>query len=94
MRDPSTQLAEEMSASSLVQPSLTPPSRRLSNVPGLSTSSSPGRNLTHAPHVRSRLSTHSIAEEIGNSGTSGDESPALAEEEEEDEPFIFPQDNL
>ena len=76
LRDPSTQLAEEMSSSSLIQTSITPPSRRLSNVPGLSTSSSPSRALAHAPHVRSRLSTHSIVEEstsgtASGSGTSG-----------------------
>ena len=99
MRDPSTQLAEEMSSSSLIQTSITPPSRRLSNVPGLSTSSSPNRTLTHAPHVRSRLSTHSIAEEAsGASAVSGEgsDSPKIpeAEEEEDDEPFIFPQDNF
>ena len=62
----SSELADEMSSSSLVQTSLTPPSRRLSNVPGLSTSSSPSRMQPHAPHVRSRLSTQSIAEEIGS----------------------------
>lgn len=75
LRDPSAQLADEMSASSLLHhTSITPPSRRLSNVPGLSTSSSPSRALAHAPHVRSRLSTHSIVEESGSataSGTSG-----------------------
>ncbi|KAF2172398.1 hypothetical protein M409DRAFT_17632 [Zasmidium cellare ATCC 36951] len=100
MRDPNTQLAEEMSSSSLIQTSATPPSRRLSNVPGLSTSSSPSRALTHAPHVRSRLSTHSIAEEItSRSGASGEgsDSPKIHEEDEEEEdeePFIFPQDNV
>lgn len=95
------QLAEQMSASSLIQQSGTPPSRRLSNVPGLSTSSSPSRALAggaHAPFVRSRLSTHSIAEEVtgaGSGGLSGSDSPKIHEEEEEDEePFIFPQDNL
>ena len=101
MRDPSTQLAEEMSSSSLIHTSSTPPSRRLSNVPGLSTSSSPSRALAHAPHVRSRLSTHSIVEEAtgasGISGASGEgsDSPKIHEEEEEedDEPFIFPHDN-
>lgn len=98
------QLAEQMSASSLIQQSSTPPSRRLSNVPGLSTSSSPSRALAggaHAPFVRSRLSTHSIAEEVtgaGSGGLSGSDSPKIHEEEEEEEedeePFIFPQDNL
>lgn len=81
MRGDSAQLADEMSSSSLMQS--TPPSRRLSNVPGLSTSISPNRTVTHAPHVRSRLSTHSIAE------GDGVEEP---EEEEEDEPFIFQQE--
>lgn len=71
LRDPSAQLAEEMSSSSLIQTSITPPSRRLSNVPGLSTSSSPSRALAHAPHVRSRLSTHSIVEESASGTTSG-----------------------
>jgi len=85
--DPSEKLAEEMGASSLIQASSTPPSRRLSNVPGLSISSSPSRALAHAPHVRSRLSTHSIAEERAGS----DSSQRVAEDEEdEDEPFIFP----
>lgn len=97
LRDPSTQLAEEMSSSSLIQTSLTPPSRRLSNVPGLSTSSSPSRTLAYAPHVRSRLSTHSIAEEASAALGEGSDSPNIREEieeEEDDEPFIFPQDNL
>lgn len=103
MRDPGAQLADEMSASSLIQTSSTPPSRRLSNVPGLSTSSSPSRAQAYAPHVRSRLSTHSIAEEVtGASGASGEgsDSPRIREEEEEEEeeedeePFIFPQDNV
>jgi len=97
MRDPNAQLAEEMSASSLIQTSSTPPSRRLSNVPGLSTSSSPSRALAHTPHVPSRLSTHSIAEEVsGASGASGEGSlsPQVREEEEDEEPFIFPQDNV
>ncbi|EME49157.1 hypothetical protein DOTSEDRAFT_49472 [Dothistroma septosporum NZE10] len=99
MRDPNTQLAEEMSSSSLIQTSsATPPSRRLSNVPGLSTSSSPSRALTHVPHVRSRLSTHSIAEEIsGSSRASGEgsDSPKIHEEDEEEEdeePLLFAQD--
>lgn len=101
MRDPSTQLAEEMSSSSLIQTSITPPSRRLSNVPGLSTSSSPSRALAqHAPHVRSRLSTHSIVEEpTGASGTSGEgsDSPKIHEDQDEEDdelPFIFPHDNF
>ncbi|CAK3886121.1 Autophagy-related 13 [Lecanosticta acicola] len=103
MKDPGAQLADEMSASSLIQTSSTPPSRRLSNVPGLSTSSSPSRAQTYAPHVRSRLSTHSVAEEIsGASGASGEglDSPKIREEEEhedqeeDEEPFIFPQDNV
>ena len=104
LRDPNTQLAEEMSSSSLLQTSVTPPSRRLSNVPALSTSSSPSRALAHAPHVRSRLSTQSIAEEItavaGNT-REGSDSPKIGEAEEEEEaeeddeePFIFPQDNF
>ncbi|KAF7191276.1 Autophagy-related protein [Pseudocercospora fuligena] len=93
------QLDDAMSSSSLLQTSGTPPSRRLSNVPGLSTSSSPSRALAHAPYVRSRLSTHSIAEEVtGASGASGgSDSPQIHEEEEDEEdeePFIFPQDNI
>jgi autophagy-related protein 13 len=90
-----------MSSSSLIQPSLTPPSRRLSNVPGLSISSSPSRALAHAPHVRSRLSAHSIAEEVtGAAGASGEgsDSPKIqeeeAEEEDDDMPFIFASDNV
>ncbi|SMR52026.1 unnamed protein product [Zymoseptoria tritici ST99CH_3D1] len=98
---PGSQLAEEMSSSSLIQTSATPPSRRLSNVPGLSISSSPSRALAHAPHVRSRLSAHSIAEEVtGASAASGEgsDSPKIQEEEAEDEdddmPFIFASDNV
>ncbi|KAK3686483.1 autophagy protein 13 [Vermiconidia calcicola] len=95
LRDPNAQLAEEMSSSSLFQTSITPPSRRLSNVPGLSTSSSPSRALaSHAPHVRSRLSTHSIAEEAASGESSA--SPRVPEEDEEEDdelPFIFSQDN-
>ncbi|KAM3419008.1 Autophagy-related protein 13 [Cercospora zeina] len=93
-------LDEAMSASSLLHQSGTPPSRRLSNVPGLSTSSSPSRAIAgaHAPFVRSRLSTHSIAEEVtgASGGLSGSDSPKINEEEEEEdeEPFIFPQDNI
>jgi autophagy-related protein 13 len=105
MRDPGLQLAEEMSSSSLIQSSVTPPSRRLSNVPGLSISSSPSRALAHQPHVRSRLSTHSIAEEIsgasgvsGASGASGEglDSPKIQEEEEDEDdmPFIFASDQI
>ena len=102
LRDPNAQLADEMSSSSLIR--ATPPSLRSSNVPGLSVSSSPSRAVTHAPHVRSRLST-SIAEEAtvgsrasGNSGVSGEgsDSPKIPEAEEDDtdeEPFIFPHDN-
>lgn len=102
-RDPTMQLAEEMSSSSLIQASVTPPSRRLSNVPGLSTSSSPSRMLAHMPHVRSRLSTHSIVEEpaggsgIGGSGgvtsgASGDapESPRLPDVDAADEDYEEP----
>jgi autophagy-related protein 13 len=100
----SSELADEMSSSSLVQTSLTPPSRRLSNVPGLSTSSSPSRMQPHAPHVRSRLSTQSIAEEIGGSEKGRKPEREVEEEDEEagdegeesddDEPFIFQQDNI
>ncbi|KAK4549537.1 hypothetical protein LTR36_006534 [Oleoguttula mirabilis] len=43
LRDPNAALADDMASSSLLQASNTPPSRRLSNVPGLSTSSSPSR---------------------------------------------------
>ncbi|KAK5113344.1 hypothetical protein LTR62_003443 [Meristemomyces frigidus] len=78
MRDPSGQLADEMSASSLLNHGSTPPSRRLSNVPALSTSSSP--RPSHVPHVRSRLSTQSIAEEAAARGPDdedGDEEPLL-----------------
>lgn len=97
IRDGSTALAEEMSSSTYLFPSsnVTPPSRRLSNVPGLSISSSPSRALTYAPHVRSRLSTHSIAEEVtvaSGGSAEGAESPNIREEDEEDEPFIFPQE--
>lgn len=105
MRDPGLQLAEEMSSSSLIQSSVTPPSRRLSNVPGLSVSSSPSRALAHQPHVRSRLSTHSIAEETsgasgvsGTSGASGEglDSPKIQEEDEDEDdmPFIFASDQV
>ncbi|KAF2485533.1 autophagy-related protein 13-domain-containing protein [Neohortaea acidophila] len=101
MRDPSTQLAEEMSSSSLIQTSSTPPSRRLSNVPGLSISSSPSRALTHAPHVRSRLSVAEppLASSAASASGEGSSSPGIREVEEEDdeEPFIFPHhqdDNL
>jgi autophagy-related protein 13 len=94
-------IADEMSSSSLVQTSLTPPSRRLSNVPGLSTSSSPSRMQPHAPHVRSRLSTQSIAEEIGSEKGRKPEREVEEEDEEvndddsdDDEPFIFQQDNI
>ena len=97
----SSELADEMSSSSLVQASLTPPSRRLSNVPGLSTSSSPSRMQPHAPHVRSRLSTQSIAEEISSEKGRKpereveEEDEAVDEEEsDDDEPFIFQQDNI
>lgn len=104
LRDPSAQLADEMSSSSLIQTSITPPSRRLSNVPGLSMSSSPSRALAHAPHVRSRLSTSIVEEGTGGprasaiSGVSGEgsDSPKIPETEEDDtdeEPFIFPHDN-
>lgn len=84
----SSELADEMSSSSLIQTSLTPPSRRLSNVPGLSTSSSPGRVLAHAPHVRSRLSTHSIAEERQARDAEDEQNSS------DEEPFIFQQDNI
>ncbi|OQO13278.1 hypothetical protein B0A48_01506 [Cryoendolithus antarcticus] len=90
MTTASSELAEEMSSSSLIQTSLTPPSRRLSNVPGLSVSSSPSRAMAHAPHVRSRLSTQSIAEEREERR----ELERAQEESDEDEPFIFQQDNL
>ncbi|KAM0723817.1 hypothetical protein Q7P37_000807 [Cladosporium fusiforme] len=96
----SSELAEEMSSSSLVQTSLTPPSRRLSNVPGLSTSSSPNRMQPHVPHVRSRLSTQSIAEEIGSDKSRRPEQEVEEEDEQgeeesdDDEPFIFQQDNI
>ncbi|KAK5124918.1 hypothetical protein LTR85_001108 [Meristemomyces frigidus] len=61
LRDGNSALADDMASSSLLQASNTPPSRRLSNVPGLSTSSSPSRAAFAA--VRSRLSTNSIKEE-------------------------------
>ena len=82
LRDTGAQLADEMSAS------VTPPSRRLSNVPGLSVSPpvSPSSRVAmtrdpagglasmtttataaqHVPFVRSRLSVHSVAEEVGD----------------------------
>lgn len=103
------ELADEISSSSLIQTSLTPPSRRLSNVPALSTSSSPSsRPLAHAPHVRSRLSTHSIVEEKEGSDEGKTEEDDEEDEEEgrragrddgnddddDDEPFIFQQDNI
>ncbi len=95
MRTDSSQLAEEMSSSSLIQS--TPPSRRLSNVPGLSISSSPGRVQPHAPHVRSRLSTHSIVEEaasaVAASASSGQGTGMLEEEEDEELPFLFQHDD-
>lgn len=98
MRDPSSALADEMSASSLIQGSSgTPPSRRLSNVPGLSTSSSPSRVLAYQPHVRSRLSTHSIAEENSRHPQNTARGPPVVggeDEEGEDEPFIFPQEDI
>jgi len=98
MRDPSSALADEMSASSLIQGSSgTPPSRRLSNVPGLSTSSSPSRVLAYQPHVRSRLSTHSIAEENSRHHHNPARGPSVVggeDEEGEDEPFIFPQEDI
>ncbi|OQO03983.1 hypothetical protein B0A48_10626 [Cryoendolithus antarcticus] len=68
MTTASSELADEMSSSSLIQTSLTPPSRRLSNVPGLS----------------------SIAEEREERR----ELERAQEESDEDEPFIFQQDNL
>lgn len=98
-----------MSSSSLVQQSssLTPPSRRLSNVPGLSTSSSPNRAQPHVPHVRSRLSTQSIAEERGEEKgrrpergveeeveVEGAGSEEDDDDDDDDEPFIFQQDNI
>ncbi|EMC99779.1 hypothetical protein BAUCODRAFT_350618 [Baudoinia panamericana UAMH 10762] len=88
LRDTSSQLSEEME-SSLVLSSTTPPSRRLSNVPGLSTSSSPSsRAHAYAPPVRSRLSTQSIAEEARI-------LPAIpADTDEGDEPFIFQTEEL
>jgi autophagy-related protein 13 len=97
----SSELADEMSSSSLVQTSVTPPSRRLSNVPGLSISSSPSRMQPHVPHVRSRLSTQSIAEEISSEKGRKPEREVEEEDEEVDEddsddeePFIFQQDNI
>lgn len=88
------QLADEMSSSSLIQASSTPSSRRLSNVPGLSTSSSPSRAVTHVPHVRSRLSAHSVAEEPSSASAASGESSTSPKvplaEEDDDEPFIFP----
>lgn len=85
MHDPNAQLADEMSASSLVQQSTTPDSRRASHVPSLSTSSSPSRAFgQHAPlHGRSRLSG-SIREESRAS--------PIGQEEEEEEPFLFQPD--
>lgn len=77
LREPSAQLADDMSASSLLNQGSTPPSRRLSNVPALSTSSSP--RPTHVPHVRSRPSTQSIAEEASHppEDDGSDEEPLL-----------------
>jgi autophagy-related protein 13 len=98
MRGDSSALAEEMSSSSLLN--TTPPSRRLSNVPGLSvsSSSSPSRVQPHAPHVRSRLSTQSIAEEAANvvaaAASSVGRSGAVEEEEEDELPFLFQHDDV
>ncbi|KAK5696633.1 autophagy protein 13 [Elasticomyces elasticus] len=87
LREESEWLADDMSASSLLHKAPTPPSRRLSNVPALSTSSSP-RPLGHATHVRSRLSTQSIAEGAGRGGDgSGDEG-------ETEEPLLFRTDEV
>ncbi|KAK1050769.1 autophagy protein 13 [Friedmanniomyces endolithicus] len=86
LREESRALADDMSASSLLNQGTTPPSRRLSNVPALSTSSSP-RPLGHATHVRSRLSTQSIAEEAGRHG-----EESMDEEGEGEEPLLFRQD--
>ncbi|TKA49126.1 hypothetical protein B0A54_01202 [Friedmanniomyces endolithicus] len=86
LREESRALADDMSASSLLNQGTTPPSRRLSNVPALSTSSSP-RPLGHATHVRSRLSTQSIAEEAGRRG-----EESMEEEGEGEEPLLFRQD--
>lgn len=83
MREPSSALANDMASSSLLQASNTPPSRRLSNVPPLSTSSSPSRAAFAA--VRSRLSTNSIKEEEPEPKEEG-------AEEEEEAPFLFHQD--
>ncbi|KAF2716839.1 hypothetical protein K431DRAFT_335200 [Polychaeton citri CBS 116435] len=96
MRDTGSQLAEDMQSSSLIQTSSTPPSRRLSNVPGLSTSSSPSRALAYTPHVRSRLSAHSIAEEntVTSSGQSGDATDSPQQEEEDELPFIFAAEDV
>ncbi|KAK3070697.1 autophagy protein 13 [Teratosphaeriaceae sp. CCFEE 6253] len=88
LREESSMLADDMSASSLLNQASTPPSRRLSNVPALSTSSSP-RPLSHTTHVRSRLSTQSIAEEASNpTGDSTDE------EGEGEEPLLFRTDEV
>lgn len=86
MREPSASLADDMAGSLTLASSGTPPSRRLSNVPGLSTSSSPGSRaqyMGHAPHVRSRLSTQSIGARPQEEGT-----------EEEDEPCFFPAEDV
>lgn len=90
-KDGNAALADEMDLSTNL--TSTPPSRRLSNVPALSTSSSPSRAITaHAPHVRSRLSAHSIAEEgsgASGSGSGGSARVDADEEDEEEEPFLF-----
>ncbi|KAF2860599.1 hypothetical protein K470DRAFT_257831 [Piedraia hortae CBS 480.64] len=93
LRDPAGALADDLSASHLGQGSnsITPPSRRLSNVPGLSISASPSRGgLPHQPVVRSRLSTHSIIEDPRRSADAESEGSSSNRVEEDDEPFIFP----
>lgn len=78
-------LADDMASSLTLGSSGTPPSRRLSNVPGLSTtSSSPG----HVPYVRSRLSAQSVT------GTKPEEEGAEDEDEDEDEPCFFPAEDV
>ncbi|KAI7352090.1 hypothetical protein KC320_g4653 [Hortaea werneckii] len=95
MREGSATLADDMASS--VTWSGTPPSRRLSNVPGLSTSSSPGSRggMAYAPHVRSRLSTQSIGARPEEEGAQAQQQQQQQQEEEEpEEPCFFPAEEM
>ncbi|KAI7110442.1 hypothetical protein KC339_g38 [Hortaea werneckii] len=92
MREGSATLADDMASS--VTWSGTPPSRRLSNVPGLSTSSSPGSRggMAYAPHVRSRLSTQSIG--AGPEEEGAQPQQQQQQQQEEEEPCFFPAEEI